>query len=145
MSALGGDLSGLTVVDLFAGSGALGLEALSRGAVSAVFVERSPTVLRTLESNVDQLDCRDRVTLVRGDALGYAKRAAVGTFDVALADPPYGKGYATRLVDLFGRHPFAQEIWVEHRFDERLPEPPGRFSRRYGDTMVSSIPASRTV
>ena len=142
MSALGGDLSGLTVVDLFAGSGALGLEALSRGARSAVFVENSRSALRALEGNIELLGCGDRAAVVRGDALRYARRAGRGAFDLAFADPPYGKGLAAGILDVFRGHPFAREIWVEHRFDESLPELPALRSRRYGDTILSWIQAT---
>jgi len=144
MSALGGDLTGLRVVDLYAGSGALGLEALSRGAVSAVFVERARGALRTLDANIERLACHDRVEVVRGDAFSYVERAGVGAFDVALADPPYGRGYAAGLFDLFDRHPFAREIWVEHRTGEPLPALPALKSRRYGDTELSWILAPRS-
>lgn len=142
MSALGGDLSGLTVVDLFAGSGALGLEALSRGATSAVFVEKGRGALRALEANIELLDCGDRATVVRGDAVRYAEKADEGGFDLALADPPYGTGLAAAIFDVFRGHPFAREIWVEHRFGETIPDLPSLRCRRYGDTALSWIQAT---
>jgi 16S rRNA (guanine966-N2)-methyltransferase len=143
MSALGGDLTDLRVLDLFAGSGALGLEALSRGAVSVVFVERARGALRTLGANIELLDCHDRVEVVRDDAMAFAERAPEGAFDVVLADPPYGRGYAARLLELFRRHPFAREIWVEHGTNEVVPALPELRSRKYGDTSLSCIPAPR--
>jgi 16S rRNA (guanine966-N2)-methyltransferase len=144
MSALGGDLTDLRVLDLFAGSGALGLEALSRGAASVVFVERARGALRTLDANIDLLDCRGRAKVVRDDAMAYAERAPEGTFDVVLADPPYGRGYAARLFELFHGHPFAREIWVEHRTGEVLPALPELRTRTYGDTSLSWIPSPRS-
>lgn len=139
MSALGGDLSGLTVLDLFAGSGALGLEALSRGAIRAVFVEKAGGALRTLEANIDLLGARDRTRVVRGDALAFASELDEEAFDVALADPPYGRGGAAALAGLWAEHRFARELWVEHRSDEVLPELPGLRSRRYGDTTLTTL------
>lgn len=142
MSALGHDLTGLTVLDLFAGSGALGLEALSRGAERAVFVEKSRGALSTLEANVELLGCAERVRVVRGDALAFAEGLEEGAFDVALADPPYDRGLAFRLVELFARHPFARELWAEHRSAEELPDVPILRTRRYGDTALTTLEAS---
>jgi 16S rRNA (guanine966-N2)-methyltransferase len=137
MSALGGRLDGLTVLDLFAGSGALGLESLSRGAAHATFVEKARSTVMTLEGNVDTLGARARVTVVKGDALKYVVRLAAGAFDLALADPPYGQGHAAALLERFAQVPFARELWVEHRTDEPLPDLPGLKHRRYGDTTLT--------
>jgi 16S rRNA (guanine966-N2)-methyltransferase len=139
MSALGGDLDGLRVLDLFAGSGALGLEALSRGARDVVFVEKSEAALRVLRANVDLLGAQGRSRVVRADAHRFAERAPPEDFDVALADPPYGEGNAARLLDLFHRRPFARELWVEHRSDEPLPALPGLRHRPYGDTTLTTV------
>ena len=75
------------VVDLFAGSGALGIEALSRGAEHCTFVERDRSALRTLRDNLDALGLVGRATVVPGDALVRARGVAA---DLVLADPPYG-------------------------------------------------------
>jgi 16S rRNA (guanine966-N2)-methyltransferase len=139
MSAMGGRFDGLGVVDLFAGSGALGLECLSRGAAHCTFVERGRTALRTLEANVAALGAGERVHIVRADALGYVERLAAGAFDLALADPPYGRGFAARLVDVYRRTPFASELWLEHRSDEAIPDVAGISSRRYGDTTLTTL------
>ena len=96
MSSLGNDIVGASVLDLFAGSGALGLEALSRGAKSAVFVESSPFSMDILKQNVDLLGVDSEVTIVKSDVMNYIKRLGKLDFDIALADPPYGKGYAHR-------------------------------------------------
>lgn len=141
MSALQPELPGARVLDLFAGSGALGLEALSRGAAEATFVERSGPALRTLRANLARLGAEEEAVVVRGDALEYVKGLAPLAFDVALADPPYGRGYAESLVRAFARSPFARRFWVEHRAGESLPELPGALTRRYGDTALTAIPA----
>ncbi len=88
-SSLGGSCEGLRVLDLFAGSGALGLEALSRGAESVTFVEQHPSVFRNLQQNIEALACDGlgRASCVKADALKWLSRA--GTYDLILADPPY--------------------------------------------------------
>jgi 16S rRNA (guanine966-N2)-methyltransferase len=141
MSALGGRLDDLTVLDLFAGSGALGLEALSRGAAHATFVEIARASLASLEDNLRLLGAGARATVVRGDAMRYARRLGPGAFDLALADPPYGKGHAAALLERFREVPFARELWVEHRTGEPLPELAGLTHRRYGDTMLTIVAA----
>jgi 16S rRNA (guanine966-N2)-methyltransferase len=134
MSILGSALEGARVLDLYAGSGALGLEALSRGALSATFVELNPPSLRALDQNVAALGVEDDVTVHRGDALRYAERLPEGAFDVAVADPPYTADHAVRLVAHFRRHPFARILSVEHRSDLKLD---GDDTRRYGDTAIT--------
>ena len=134
MSILAEDLPGARVLDLYAGSGALGLEALSRGAASADFVELNPPSLRALEANVAGLGVGDRVRVHRGDALRFAERLGPGAYDVAFADPPYSRDDAARLVALFRRTPFARILSVEHRAAERLE---GDSTRRYGDTALT--------
>jgi 16S rRNA (guanine966-N2)-methyltransferase len=90
-SSLAPDLPGARVLDLFAGTGALGIEALSRGADHAVFVERDPAAVRALRDNLERTRLRERAEVVAGDALGFVagRQPAKGRFDLVLADPPY--------------------------------------------------------
>jgi 16S rRNA (guanine966-N2)-methyltransferase len=81
-----GDVSGARVLDLYAGSGALGIEALSRGAASAVFVERDPRAVAAIERNLESLGLEQEV--LRQDAVRFLARAR-GTFDLVFCDPPY--------------------------------------------------------
>ncbi|MFL5492510.1 MAG: 16S rRNA (guanine(966)-N(2))-methyltransferase RsmD [Gemmatimonadales bacterium] len=134
MSILGAALDGARVLDLFAGSGALGLEALSRGAGSATFVELNPPSLKALESNIAALGVSDRVTVHRGDAIRFARRLSEHAFDIVLADPPYTIDYAAQLIQLFRARPFARILSVEHRADLELA---GNDTRRYGDTAIT--------
>ena len=98
---LGQDLTGRACLDLFAGSGALGFEAASRGAARVVMVERDRAAFEALRTNKDTLEAR-QVGLVRGDALeflrGYSSNA--GLFDVIFLDPPFDADYWTRLIPL---------------------------------------------
>lgn len=139
MSALGGRLDDLTVVDLFSGSGALGLEALSRGARHVTLVERSRGALRVIGANVATLDAADGVTVVPDDVFRYLRGLEENRFDVALADPPYGTGDAERLVQVWLSRPFARELWVEHPSREPLPVGEDARVRRYGDTSLTTL------
>ncbi len=134
MSILGQWLDGARVLDLFAGSGALGLEALSRGAASATFVELNPPSLRALHENITTLGVDSDVTVHRGDAMRFAERLPEGAFDLVLADPPYTVDYAQRLVALFRRHPFGRILSVEHRSDLEIDADD---TRLYGDTALT--------
>ena len=134
MSILGDQLAGARMLDLFAGSGALGLEALSRGAESATFVELNPPSLRALEHNIAALSVEDVATVHRGDAMRFAGKLLPGAFDVILADPPYTIDYAAQLVALFRRRPFGRILSVEHRSDISVD---GDDTRRYGDTAIT--------
>jgi 16S rRNA (guanine966-N2)-methyltransferase len=137
MSMLQPVLEDARVLDLFAGSGGLGLEALSRGARHATFVERAGAALRTLRANIERLDAGALTTVVRGDAVKYAAELEAGSFDVVLADPPYGSGEALALAQAFLRRPYARILWIEHRVDDPLPESETADTRRYGDTLLT--------
>jgi 16S rRNA (guanine966-N2)-methyltransferase len=141
MSAVADRIPGARVLDLFAGSGALGLEALSRGAEHAVFVESAPAALRALRANLDALGAGGRADVVRTDALRYVAGLDTGAFDLAFADPPYGQGLAAGLADRFAEHPFAGLLCLEHGRDDALPDLPGARVRRYGDTVLTFLPA----
>lgn len=134
MSILQDSLAGARIVDLFAGSGLLGLEALSRGASAADFVELNPPSLAALKQNIDALGVSARATVHRGDALRFAERLAPGAYDIAFADPPYTIDYAERLVALFRRSPFARILSVEHRASTPVA---GDDTRRYGDSALT--------
>ena len=90
LSACGLDLSGVRVLDAFAGSGALGLELLSRGAEHATFVERNRKVANVVRRNIKALGADGRATLVAGDAFRLAERGiSGGPFGIVVLDPPY--------------------------------------------------------
>lgn len=83
-----GDITGLTVLDAFAGSGACSFEAISRGAASAVAVESDKVAYTTIERNIETLDVDEQVQLVRAFIISYVRRIH-NEFDIVIADPPY--------------------------------------------------------
>jgi 16S rRNA (guanine(966)-N(2))-methyltransferase RsmD len=95
---LGRDLTGMECLDLFAGSGALGFEALSRGAASVIMVEKDPAALRALRDNAHKLGATG-LTVVRGDALEFAGGAR-SRFDIVFVDPPYRLGMQVAALGL---------------------------------------------
>ena len=136
---LGDRVRKATALDLFAGSGALGIEALSRGAVRTVFVENARSSLAALRANIEKLDLTDRSEVVRTDAARYAAGLDAGSFDVAFADPPFASSGAERLVRIFLQTPFARILGVEHRAADELA---GGETRTYGDIAVTFFHAS---
>ena len=122
------------VLDLFSGSGALGLEALSRGAATADFVEVSVTSLRTIHENVEALGAENAVVR-RGDALRFIEGLEPNAYDLAFADPPYKLGLAQKVAERWLAVPFAAVIGIEHGAREAMPE--GGDTRRYGDTAIT--------
>jgi 16S rRNA (guanine966-N2)-methyltransferase len=135
MSIVQPELPGATVLDLYAGSGALGLEALSRGAESADFVDVAPAAIKAIRENGAALGALDRMRIHRGEALRYAQKLPAGAFDVAFADPPYNLGMAPRLAAQWLRVPFAAILGIEHDAHEALPA--GGDTRTYGGTAVT--------
>jgi 16S rRNA (guanine966-N2)-methyltransferase len=133
-----GDVSGLTVLDLFAGSGALGIEALSRGAASAEFVERAAPAVGALKANLAGLGIVAPVH--RDDARAFVRNASAAgrTYDLVFADPPYRD--AQRLgTDMALGELLAPGGRLVTESDRRAPLPtdiPIRFERRYGDTLI---------
>ncbi len=131
---LGDRLSDAKVVDLFAGSGALGLEALSRGASHVEFVEVGKAAVTALRANVAALDAEERVKVHRVDALSFVDQLNEGAFDIAFADPPYGEDYRRALIRTFQLRPFQEILGVEHRSTDDIG---GDETRRYGDASIS--------
>jgi 16S rRNA (guanine966-N2)-methyltransferase len=140
----GGGLAGAAVLDLYAGTGALGLELLSRGAASVVLVERDRTALAAIRANLGALGVAAAVTVVPADVSAFA-RLAGPAFDIVVADPPYGlpaDELARVLADLHGagRLRSGADILIERASRDGEPDWPAPLravrSRRYGDTAV---------
>ena len=109
------------VLDLFAGTGALGLEALSRGAASTDFVETRPASLHALRANVAALHARERTRIFKRDAIPFAAALEADRYDLAFADPPYGSRMADRIVESWLTRAFARVLVVEHAAEQGLP------------------------
>jgi 16S rRNA (guanine966-N2)-methyltransferase len=139
LGALEPRLAGARVLDLFAGSGALGLEALSRGARAVDFVENGPGSLHALKANIAALRVRDRTRVFKRDALPFTRGLEAGSYDVAFADPPYGSRMLDRVIETWQATPFAAVLAVEHAADHRLP--PGGRRHRFDETAVTVYPA----
>ena len=135
MSILQHDIPGSSVLDLFAGSGALGLEALSRGANRADFVESGVRALSALRRNIDILDPGDKAHVRRADAIRFAAGLEPLSYDLAFADPPYSGGAAAKLAEVWLARPFARILSVEHDSREKLPGSDD--TRRYGSTAIT--------
>ena len=135
MSVVHPELQEALVLDLCAGSGALGLEALSRGAAHVDFVEQASRSLRSLEANIATLDAAERSSVIPGDAVAHVAGLAAGAYDVAFADPPYADRTAVELAEQWLRVPFAHVLGVEHSATVTLPG--GSVTRRYGDTALT--------
>jgi 16S rRNA (guanine966-N2)-methyltransferase len=158
MSMVHIDLPEARVLDLFSGSGALGLEALSRGAEHVDFVENDPTAFRALRDNIAALGAGEKCAVHRQNALAFLKaiedrqRAIEDRgskledggidasrhkppYEVAFADPPYWKGIAAELAERWLNRPFATIFGVEHPSSESVPA--GGSTRKYGDTSVT--------
>lgn len=140
-SALGASVDNARVVDLFAGSGALGLEALSRGAAHAHLVESNRRAAAAIRENIRRLDLADRTTLVERDVFAFIGKPGQGSdrFDIALADPPYASDAAARLIARFEAEPFAALLCVEHA--SGLPDLAERavWTRTYGDVQLTFL------
>ena len=134
MSIVQHDLPGARVLDLFAGSGALGLEALSRGAEHADFVELGRRSLAALGANIKALGAEELSTVHRGDAVRFVARLDADAYDIAFADPPYGLGMARSVAERWREVPFASLLAIEHSAREDIP---GDDRRVYGDTALT--------
>ena len=139
------------VLDLFAGTGALGIEALSRGAREAVFVEDHPESLKVLRRNLESLALADRARVLPLPVHQALKKLALqgGEFGLAFLDPPYGGDKAAAALQaLAAAEIMASAAWVvaEHSRRDQLPEAAGNLQRRelrrYGDTQVAFYQAS---
>ncbi|MFM8909574.1 MAG: 16S rRNA (guanine(966)-N(2))-methyltransferase RsmD [Gemmatimonadota bacterium] len=151
MSIVAPALDGARVLDLCAGSGALGLEALSRGAEHADFVEKDPKVLTTLRANLATLGAEARATVHRSEAVRFLEAEAgpvpsdtpaapAPRWDVAFADPPYHPGTAAALAERWLRAPFAAIFRIEPEAELTLPDavaPASSDRRLYGDTALT--------
>ena len=135
LDLLGADVRDARVLDLFAGTGALGLEALSRGARTADFVEFRPASLHALKANVVALRMRERTRIFKRDALPFAAMLGAGAYDLAFVDPPYGSRMLDRVIESWQARRFARVLVAEHARTHELP--PGGKRWPFDETAVT--------
>ena len=144
-----GSVEGARVLDLFAGSGGLGIEALSRGAAHATFVDAGKPALAAIRANLRELGLEDRAAVLAMDAAVAAQRPPAVPWQVVFVDPPYASDLARRAVSALPTGSLAPgaRVVIEHDRRGMPPESLGSLlrtdQRRYGDTMVSffEVPA----
>lgn len=142
------DVEGMAVLDLFAGSGALGIEAVSRGAAHATFVDQAKAALTSIRGNLRELGLEARTTVLAGDAVALAGRhVPASPWQLVFIDPPYRSDLAVRSATALANLADDALIVIEH---DRRNAPPERIGsllrtdeRRYGDTLVSFYRVSR--
>ncbi len=118
---LGEDLKDARILDLFAGTGALGLEAVSRGAKYVDFVEFRPSSLHALKANIALLGVQSKCRIFKKDALPFAAALLADRYDIVFVDPPYHSKMLDRLLDSWRAVPFARIFAVEHAASHVLP------------------------
>ncbi len=149
---LGQDLKGISLIDIFAGSGAIGIAAISRGAKEVIFVEKEPKFVQLIEENLSLLNIKnyDNPTMAyrvfSDDAFKAIKNLCRqnAKFDVVFLDPPYGRELAKKSLKTLGEHDILHRnclIIVQHDKHEILPETAGRFFRirekKYGSSALT--------
>jgi 16S rRNA (guanine966-N2)-methyltransferase len=135
LALIAADLAGARVLDLFAGTGAVGLEAISRGARSADFVETRPSSLHALRANVALLRLREKTRIFKRDALPFAAALAPDSYDVVFADPPYESRMLDRVLESWRERAFSRVLVLEHAATHELPRAAAR--RTFEETVVS--------
>ena len=138
-----GDVGETHVLDIFAGSGAIGIEALSRGAAHATFIDHDRTAVQVLRKNLAELGLDDLASVIAQDAVTAVKRAPLAPWRFVFVDPPYASDLATRAVLALPAASLAPDARVVIEHDRRHVPPDALGSllrtdqRRYGDTMLS--------
>ncbi len=135
LKMLHADLEKARVLDLFAGTGALGLEAISRGARYADFVEIGPASLHALKANIAALRLREKTRIFKKDALPFAAALDADRYDIVFVDPPYGSKMLDRVIESWHARKFSRILAVEHLTTHELPR--GYDKRIFGDSAVT--------
>jgi len=137
-------ISEAVFVDLYAGTGTVGLEALSRGARKTVFVEQNSLRVRTIKEIVRELGFQGRAEVMNGKAHDFIVRYSGEQADICFVDPPYKSNEIDTVLPLIGKKGFLRKqgmVIVEHFFKKRVPEKAGKLiksrSYKYGDTLLT--------
>jgi 16S rRNA (guanine(966)-N(2))-methyltransferase RsmD len=139
-------IEGATFVDLYAGTGTVGFESLSRGSAKAVFVEPEPEMTAIMKRNADDFGFSEKVQIIRGRAEEFLARAASAReqYDIYYIDPPYQSDEIEKILPVIGKEDLLKAdgiVIVEHFFKKDLPQQIGSLvlhkRYRYGDTMLT--------
>ncbi len=123
------EVEGSQVLDLFAGSGQLGIEALSRGAAYVTFVDSARESIDCIKTNLQKTNLRQNSCVVQTDAFSFLKTSS-GSFDIAFLDPPYSKGLLQKALPLIAERMNDNGIIIcEHPYGEEMPDEAGNFSK----------------
>lgn len=126
------ELAGARILDLYAGTGALGIEAISRGALGCDFVEWRPTSLLALKGNINRFKLKARTRVFKHDAIHFAEAIEPGRYDIALCDPPYESRQLDWVIRIWEERRFARVLAVEHAVTHLLA--PGHSTITSGST-----------
>jgi len=135
LDMLSADIPRARILDLFAGTGALGLEAISRGASYVDFVEFRPDSLHSLKANIARLRLLKNTRIYKKDALPFAAALDANKYDIAFVDPPYGSRMLDRVIDSWKAKRFSKILACEHSADHELPR--GDITRVFEDTAIT--------
>jgi len=141
--AILGSVADAQVLDLFAGTGALGIEALSRGAGHVTFVDSARSAIAAIRGNLRALGVEDRATVIAADAVAAARQVPAAPWQLVFVDPPYRSDLAVRAITALPEAHLAPGavIVIEHDRHNAPPDPLGSLlrtdQRRYGDTLIS--------
>ncbi|OGW38071.1 MAG: 16S rRNA (guanine(966)-N(2))-methyltransferase RsmD [Nitrospirae bacterium RBG_13_39_12] len=139
-------IEGAVFVDLYAGTGTVGLEALSRGASKAIFVEPDDLLVKTIKKNIDEFGFQKRAFVFKGKAYEFLVRSSEekDSFDIFFLDPPYHSKEIDKILPIIGEKRLLKEggiVIVENYFKKEMPEKASNLmkkkSYRYGDTMLT--------
>lgn len=118
------DIAGARCLDLFAGSGALGFEALSRGAGEVIFVDRNRAAVQSIKNNLRELACT-KASAIETDAIAFLKNTDLSVFDIIFLDPPFGKNLLAPALELLSsRLSDSVLLYMEYERSLMLPELP---------------------
>lgn len=135
MTMLKADLPKARILDLFAGTGAMGLEAVSRGAKYVDFVEFGPTSLHSLKANIARLRIREKTKVFKKDALPFAAALEPWRYDIVFVDPPYGSKMLDRVIETWQEKKYSHILVAEHAVAHEMPR--GAFDKRIFDEMTA--------
>jgi 16S rRNA (guanine966-N2)-methyltransferase len=137
------EVAGKRILDLFAGAGSFGIEALSRGAESVTFVDASFQSIKILRKNLKSLDLEEKATILRTDGLKALKKMQQ-SFHLVFADPPYLKGFVRKIIDSIAQSDVLEKsgiLVVEHHKKETFPSTEDKLpvlkQKKFGDTVIS--------